>query len=419
MTRHDDISARRRARRHSSSAVRTLPRWVAPAAVVALVVLIGIGAVALAQTPLASRLALRTSQSTVSSGARKLGSGAPATAAVETTPSADATPSAEATPSTPATITIAAVGDLLFDLGPRRLIASKGGAAPLAKVASRLKSADLTIANLETPLSNRGASVHGKPANLIFNGDPRGILSLTTAGVDLVSLANNHAMDHGKLALIDTLAALDKAHIGHVGAGMNTAAAWKPAIVTVKGRRVAYVTATQVVPSYFLPSSTRPGIANGKDLKKLLATVRAAHKKSDIVIVSVHWGREQSYNPNAAQKHDARALIDAGADVVLSHHPHVMQGLDTYKGKLIAYSLGNFLFPYKTVEGRKSFILKFEYGPKGIANITATPVYLGEWGRPVVQTGSSARSILGKLASISKPMGTKITIKNGIGYIKP
>jgi len=421
MTREDDSSARRRARRHSSSVGSALPRWASPAALALVIVLVlGAGAVAVA----GARSERLRPQGETALGLDRSGSlapsGSPATAAaVETTPSADATPSTEATPSAAQTITIAAVGDLLFDLGPRRLIASKGGAAPLAKVASRLKSADLTIANLETTFSNRGASVKGKPANLIFNGDPRGVLSLTTAGVDLVSLANNHAMDHGKLALIDTLATLGKAGIGHVGAGMNTAAAWKPAIVTVKGRRVAYVTATQVIPSYFLPSSTRPGVANGKDLKKLLATVRAAHKKADIVIVSVHWGREQSYTPNAAQKHDARALIDAGADVVLSHHPHVMQGIDTYKGKLIAYSLGNFLFPYKTVEGRKSFILKFEYGPKGVANITATPVYLGEWGRPVVQTGASARSILGKLASISKPMGTKITIKDGIGYIKP
>jgi poly-gamma-glutamate capsule biosynthesis protein CapA/YwtB (metallophosphatase superfamily) len=314
---------------------------------------------------------------------------------------------------------VAAIGDLLFDLGPRRLIDAHGGAAPLAKVASRLRSADLTIANLETTLSNRGPSVQGKPAHLIFNGHPKGILSLTSAGVDLVSLANNHAMDHGPLALTDTLAALDKAKIAHAGAGMNTTAAWRPAYVTVKGRRVAYVAATQNVPSFFLPSATRAGVANGHDLKRLLATVRAAHKKSDIVIVSVHWGVEQSYTPNARQKHDARALIDAGADIVLSHHPHVMQGIDTYKGKLIAYSLGNFLFPYKTVEGRKSFILKFEYGPKGVANITATPVYLGEWGRPVVQTGASARGILGKLAAISKPMGTRVTIKKDVGYIKP
>ena len=415
MTRIDAASPARHSRRHSSSPARPVPRvavWIA--LVLALTLVLGVGAVAAA--PLISRLALRPSPS-VSADARKLHSRPAATATQPV--AAIPTTTAESASSAPATITIAAVGDLLFDLGPRRLIAAQGGAAPLAKVASRLRAADLTIANLETTLSNRGAAVAGKPAHLIFNGDPRGILSLTTAGVDLVSIANNHAMDHGQLALTDTLAALDKARIGHAGAGMNTTAAWKPAIVTVKGRRIAYVTATQVLPAHFLPSSTRGGVANGNDLTRLVATVRAAHKQADIVIVSVHWGVEQSYTPTACQKHDARALIDAGADVVLSHHPHVMQGIDTYKGKLIAYSLGNFLFPYKTVAGRKSFILRFEYGRKGVANITAVPVYLGEWGRPVVQTGASARSILGRLAAISKPMGTRLTIKGDIGYIKP
>jgi poly-gamma-glutamate capsule biosynthesis protein CapA/YwtB (metallophosphatase superfamily) len=317
------------------------------------------------------------------------------------------------------TISICAVGDLLFDLGPRRLIEAQGGKAPLAKVASVMRAADLTIANLETPLSNRGEAVGGKPANLIFDGDPRGVQSLTDAGVDVVSLANNHAMDHGRIALSDTIATLDKAKIAHVGAGMNTTQAWTPAILNIRGRKVAYVTATQVVPAYFDPGPDRAGIANGKNVDRVVQAIKSVRGKADIVIVSLHWGTEQSYTANSAQQSQARRFIDAGADVVLSHHPHVMQGIDFYKGKLIAYSLGNFLFPYKTTEGRKSFILKFDFGPKGVANVTATPVYLGEWGRPTVQTGSSARSILGKLASISRPFGTSVAIQGDIARITP
>jgi poly-gamma-glutamate synthesis protein (capsule biosynthesis protein) len=341
---------------------------------------------------------------------------APATAPPEATATATVTP--QAGPSDSPTITFAAVGDLLFDLGPRSLIGAQGGAAPLAKVAAVLRAADVTIANLETTLSNRGAAVLGKPSSLIFNGDPRGVQSLTSAGVDFVSLANNHAMDHGTIALTDTLAVLDKAGIRHVGAGLDITQAWKPATMTVRGRRIVYVTATQVVPAHFAPSSTRAGVAIGTPISRVVAAVRAAARTADIVVVSVHWGVEQSLTPTVRQKHDARALIDAGADVVISHHPHVMQGIDSCKGKLIAYSLGNFLFPYKTVEGRNSFILRFDYGPKGVANITAVPVYLGQWGRPVVQTGASARSILRKLAARSKPFGTTLNIKNDIGYIK-
>jgi poly-gamma-glutamate synthesis protein (capsule biosynthesis protein) len=415
MTQRDADSRARHSRRHASRAHALSPIWI----VLAVLAVVSLGAGVAAAAAAGRETSLRGQDETALRLGLSPGRETSGAATAAATGTADMTSAVETTPSTPATITIAAVGDLLFDLGPRRLIDAHGGAAPLAKVASKLRSADLTIANLETTLSNRGVAVLGKPAHLIFNGHPKGILSLTSAGVDLVSLANNHAMDHGRIALADTIAALDKARIGHAGAGMTKAKAWAPAYVTVKGRRVAYVAATQVVPSHFLPSATSAGVANGHDLERLLAYVRAAHKKADIVIVSVHWGVEQSFTANGSQKHDARALIDAGADVVLSHHPHVMQGIDTYKGKLIAYSLGNFLFPYKTVEGRKSFILKFQYGPKGVANITATPVYLGQWGRPLVQTGASANAILRKLASVSHPMGTHVTIKNGIGYIKP
>lgn len=400
----------RRRRRHTPPRTRPL-LWVLASAL-ALVVLATVAAVATGRVP-----GLRVQDETGGRGSR--GASVAATAAIDPTASVRPATPIEPTASVPATITFAAVGDLLFDLGPRSLIAAQGGAAPLAKVASLLRKPDVTIVNLETTLSDRGAAVLGKPAHLIFNGHPKGIASLTSAGVDLVSLANNHAMDHGRIALTDTIAALDKAGIRHAGAGKDLAAAWTPAVITVKGRRITYVTATQVLPAHFLAGEDRAGVANGHDLTRLRSIVRAANRKPGIVIVSIHWGVEQSFTANAQQKHDARALIDAGADVVLSHHPHVMQGIDTYKGKLIAYSLGNFLFPYKTIEGRKSFILRFEFGPKGVANITAVPVYLGEWGRPVRQTGASARSILGKLADISKPMGTRITIKGDIGYIRP
>jgi poly-gamma-glutamate capsule biosynthesis protein CapA/YwtB (metallophosphatase superfamily) len=415
MTPTDAISTARHAPRHSASPVRTPPnatKWIALAVAAALV----LGAAAIA---VGSQRSLRAPAETkgLGAGASRGVSEPPAMAA--TTASTVPTATVQPSPTAPATITIVAVGDLLFDSRPRRMIDAKGPAAPLAKVASRLSRADLTIANLESTLSNRGAPVLGKPASLIFNGNPKGALTLASAGIDVVSNANNHAMDHGRIALADTIAALDKAGIKHAGAGMNTTRAWAPAYLVVKGRRIAYIAATQIVPSYFLPSSTRAGVANGHDMKRLVATVKAARKKADIVIVSVHWGIERSYTANAGQKHDARALIDAGADLVLSHHPHVLQGIDTYKGKLIAYSLGNFLFPYKSASGRESFILGFEYGRKGVANITAVPVYLGAWGEPIVQTGARARTILGRLAAASKPMGTKVTIKNNIGYIRP
>jgi poly-gamma-glutamate synthesis protein (capsule biosynthesis protein) len=150
-----------------------------------------------------------------------------------------------------------------------------------------------------------------------------------------------------------------------------------------------------------------------------VATIRKAKSNADYVIISSHWGVEQAYDCNSAQISMAHRFVDAGADMVLSHHPHVMQAVEFYKGKLIAYSLGNFLFPYKTVEGRKSMILRAEIGPNGIGEVSAVPVYLGDWGRPVVQTGSSAAGILGRLKGVSAKRGTDLAIKNDIGYLTP
>jgi poly-gamma-glutamate capsule biosynthesis protein CapA/YwtB (metallophosphatase superfamily) len=315
------------------------------------------------------------------------------------------------------TITVVAVGDLLFDIAPRRLIAAQGGAAPLKKVASQLSKADLTIANLEGPLSNRGKKVAGKPDHLIFEGDPRATESLKVAGIDVVDLANNHTMDYGTVALNDTLSNLEKAGVKYAGAGQNVKEAWAPAILDVKGRKIAFLAATQVLPAHFLAGANTPGVANGDQISKMVAAIKAAKKKADYVIVSEHWGTEQSYTANSAQVSQAKRFVDAGADMVLSHHPHVLQGIEFYKGKLIAYSLGNFLFPYKTTEGRKSIILRADLGRNGVSNVTATPVYLGDWGRPTVQTGAMAKSILGKLKSISARFGTKVTLDGNTARI--
>jgi poly-gamma-glutamate capsule biosynthesis protein CapA/YwtB (metallophosphatase superfamily) len=346
-----------------------------------------------------------------------------ATASVEPTPAVEPTPSVPATgtvqPPVSPTITVIGVGDLMFSMGPTSLMKSQGNAAPLAKVADVLKGADITIANLESPLSRRGTAVKGKPAHLIFEAPPEAVQSLTAAGIDIVAMANNHMMDYGAPAMEDTLGTLDAAGILHSGGGMNRDDAWKPAIIERNGKKVAYLSFTQRIPSYFMPTATTPGIASGNDMKAVRKAIQAAKKQADYVIVSFHWGVEQSYQANASQIRDGRAAVDAGADMVLSHHPHVMQGVEFYKGRLIAYSLGNFLFAYKTTEGRKSFILKASLGPDGVTDVSAVPVYLGQWGRPVVQTGSSARSILGKLRDISAPRGTRVVIEGDTARIVP
>ena len=328
-------------------------------------------------------------------------------------------PAASAAASPSPEVSVVAVGDLFFDHSSRQLIASQGGKAPLTYVAPYLRTSDLTIGNLENPLSNRGQAVGGKPSNLIFEGDPRAVKGLVASGFDLVALANNHMMDHRKVALADTLKTLNRAGIAHAGAGMNTAAAWRPAIVTRNGARIAYLSFTDIVPGGFTPSSSRPGVAIGRNMTRVKAAIRLAKRQADYVIVSFHWGVEQSYTMNSQQIRDAHAAVNAGADMVLSHHPHVVQGFEFYRGKLIAYSLGDFVFPYKTIEGRKSVILRATLTPHGTIRASVIPVYLGEYGRPKPVTGSLARAILKRVRATSSRRHTRVSIVGNTAQLLP
>jgi len=309
----------------------------------------------------------------------------------------------------PPAITVTAVGDMMFDSAPKRLIRATGGStpgrAPFTSVAANLRAADVTIGNLECALSWRGRRWPGK--TFTFQGDPRAIQGLTWAGFDFIAQGNNHARDYGDTALRDTFATLDRARIAHAGAGVNRAAAWKPAVITRRGARIAYLSFSQIGPSAFAATSSHPGTAYTMDSRSVNNAIRAAHKLADYVIVSFHWGIEKQYSPTTRQVRDGRAAIDAGADMVLSHHPHVIEGVELYRGRLIAYSLGNFVFSPGSMAGRDSMILHARLGPKGVTNVSVDPVYIGYNGRPVLQRGSAARRILNVARSTSIKRGTK------------
>ena len=327
------------------------------------------------------------------------------------TPSATQSPAlqATATPAAPPTITVDAVGDMEFDRGVASLIARDGGAAPLSKVARLLSAADVTVGNLESCLSDKGGRV---VKDVTFRGDPRAIAGLTAAGFDLVSLANNHVLDLGPVALADEIARLDRAHIAHAGAGPSSAAAWSPAVVGRHGAKVALLSFSWVVPPGFLAGAHKSGFASGRyDSAAVRRAIRAAKAKSDYVLVSFHWGKEYSDQANSEQIAAAHSAIDAGADMVVSEHPHVIQAVERYRKGIIAYSLGDFVFDHYSRVTGESFILKAELGPSGVGVARILPVYLAGSGRPSVVTGSEASSILARLRSISAERGTRIDVK--------
>lgn len=357
---------------------------------------------------------------------RQLGPGAAAPAdpppAVEA-PSAIETTYAEVAtlppaPSGPATITVAAVGDMHFDRQVRVLINKSGSTAPLAEVAPQLAAADIAVGNLESTLSDLGERRTDK--DYTFKGDPRGVEALAHAGIDFVSLANNHALDCGTDALLDTIARLDASGIAHSGAGANAADAWAPAVRDVNGTTVAYLAFSHILPNGFIATSNKAGIAQGRmNMDQVETAIRNADATYDYVLVSFHWGVENVDDCNAEQVADGHRAIDAGADLVLAHHPHVIQAVEYYNGKLIAYSLGDFVFDHYSRKTGEAFVLEAELGPNGIGAVTVTPVYLDQYGRPEYVTGEAAATILERLKLISAKRNTVVEITGDTATVIP
>ena len=210
-----------------------------------------------------------------------------------------------------------------------------------------MQEADLFILNEEFPFSLRGEPMADK--QFTFRTDPKYVQIFKELGTDIVTLANNHALDYGRDAFCDTLETLDKAGIKRIGGGYNIAEAAAPAVYTVNGLSLAIFGATRVSPSAgWYAGTEQAGLLQTYDPSRLNAAIREAKQSYDYVIVFVHWGIEKNETPEEYQRTLAKGYIDAGADLVVGAHPHVLQGFEYYKGVPIIYSLGNYLFGNRT-----------------------------------------------------------------------
>ena len=354
------------------------------------------------------------------------GVGDPSTPAASTTSDAGGSAVANlapvATGTPPATrtvvpaITVAAVGDMSFDSSVRRLIAGSGAKAPFSSTHGVLAKANVTVGNLECALSRRGSPVPGK--TYTFRGSPGAIGGLKWAGFDLLALGNNHARDYGSVALKDTIKLLDKNKIGNAGAGSSSASAFRPTYITRNGAKIAFLSYSQIGPASFKAGTGRSGTAYTQNLATVTRAIKAADKKADYVIVSFHWGIERRHTPTATQVKFGRAAIRSGANLVLSHHPHVIEGVEFYKKGLIAYSLGNFVFSPGSDEGHDTMILTMTLGPKGVSNVVARPAHIDPYGRPVLARGATRSRILGKIKKTSRGRGTHVTVKAGTARLR-
>ncbi|MGN1324239.1 MAG: CapA family protein [Bacilli bacterium] len=217
------------------------------------------------------------------------------------------------------------------------------------EVLSIMNNADIMVANNEFTLSNRGTRLNKA---YTFKGDPKRASIYKEMGVDLVSLANNHIYDYGHDAFIDTLNTLKSQDIAFVGAGNNIEEAKKPYNYIINGYKIAFLNATRAEKNIITPEATenKEGVFRCYDPSLFIEEIQKVKQESDYVVALIHWGKEQSHNLEQVQIDTGKKYIDAGADVLVGSHAHVLQGMEIYNGKLIAYNLGDFLFNDWTTE---------------------------------------------------------------------
>lgn len=237
-------------------------------------------------------------------------------------------------------VTLIAVGDVCLANGVGQKMATKGRGYPFEKMKPILRGADIAFCNLECCIAISGKKV---PKTYNFRAHPRGALALREAGFDIACLANNHSLDYDKVALAETIRRLREQGIKYVGAGITLAEAHSPRIITVRGLRVGFLAYLGLFPPVVPLHANEPGVAMA-ELDSIKRDVKGARPKVDVLIVSMHAGEEYHFTHSARQRDIAHTAIDAGADMVIGHHPHVVQDSEVYKGKHIFYSLGNFVF---------------------------------------------------------------------------
>lgn len=253
--------------------------------------------------------------------------------------------------------TLVFVGDICFHDGYSNMNALRQRAGGindcvLPEVMEGLRAADIFMANNEFPYSDRGTPTAGK--KYAFRAKPSNVNILHEMGVDIVSLANNHAYDHGPDALTDTVDILKEAKIPFVGAGKNLDEAVKPAYIRINGRTIAFTGATQIErtanPDTKEATADSPGVLRTLDPTRYLKVIEEAKANSDFCIAYVHWGSENTDLVEQSQRELAKKYVSAGADLIIGDHSHCLQGFDYVEGVPVIYSLGNFWFNSKTVD---------------------------------------------------------------------
>jgi len=274
------------------------------------------------------------------------------------------------------------VGDIMLDRGVEYMIEKYGESDykfPFLKIADYLKKADVLFGNLEGPISDKGVKVGSIYS---FRHQIKAIEGLVFAGFDILSVANNHVFDYGREAMEDNFLRLRGAGIDYLGGGFNKNQAHSAVIKNIKGIKIAYLGYNNLGSPFWSAAENKSGIAwlEKEQLKEDIAKAKA---EADLVIISFHFGQEYQTFPSAEQKFFAQLAIDYGADLVVGHHPHVVQPIEKYQSGYIAYSLGNFIFDQGfSKETMRGIILKVIIKGKEIKEVIPVDFEMNQYFQP-------------------------------------
>jgi poly-gamma-glutamate capsule biosynthesis protein CapA/YwtB (metallophosphatase superfamily) len=288
-------------------------------------------------------------------------------------------------------ITLAFAGDVHFTARTLGVLDDVGKLDPVTRM---MGDADLAMVNLETAVTDRGTP---ERKTFLFRSPPGAFAALKSAGIDVVTVANNHALDYGRVGLADTLADAAQARMPVVGAGSSAAAAFGHQLFSIRGTRIAVLGMSQVSELWhqWRATDTTSGIAMARDTTRAIAAVRRAAEAADVVVVYLHWGTEYQKCPSAEQRTLARQLADAGADVIVGTHAHVLLGDGWLGDAYVHYGLSNFVWWRNDAATNDTEVLRITVRSGRVAGATVVPAYINRTtGVPALATGSAAQRIL-------------------------
>jgi len=316
---------------------------------------------------------------------------------------------------------IVAVGDIMLGRGVTQSLNMKGlgFSEPFSDTRELLKAGDVVFCNLEHPITESEHSLdpNGK---FVLKAGPDAVGALEWAGFNLISIANNHILDFYDNGLEDTMVSLSDHDIAFAGAGENLEKARQMAVMEVKGMRIGLLAYTEFAdcplsgrsPLRFAAGSDKTGVAP-MDTRHMKEDIEKARDQVDLLMVSLHWGVEDSFTVTDQQIELAHWLVDQGADIILGHHPHWFQGIEIYRGKPIAYSLGNFIFDQPLTQSKESFILDLTYSQGVLSRLKAYPVRIADRTRVVRLEGTDAVKLMEREIRLCNELGTSCEIVDG------